>query len=219
MRPSAPTVDVVDDAHAVAQPLGAAPLERLPDGRQPERLAGVDGHVEVGAVDELERVEVAAGREARLGPGDVEADHALVAVADRQLGDLHRTRELAHGGDDGADDDRAARPRPRPRRRARNPASQAAMTASSARPPASTARARSGPRRRPRRRRRGPRRTRRRPARWPSGVCITPTVCRKPSRYSSRLLRSAPWRNQRAELARGRSVGRSRVARSRAPAR
>ena len=92
----------------MAQPLRAAPLERLPDRRQPEGLAGVDGHVEVRAVDELERVEVAGRREAGLGPGDVEADDALVAVADAQLGDLDGTRELAHRGDDGAHDDRPA---------------------------------------------------------------------------------------------------------------
>ena len=80
-RPSGVHLDVVDDAHAVAQALRAAPLERLPDGRQAECLAGVDGHVEVGAMDELEGVQVAAGREAGLGPRDVEAHHARVAVA------------------------------------------------------------------------------------------------------------------------------------------
>ena len=126
MWPSGVDRDVVDDAHAVAQALGAAPLERLPDGRQAERLAGVDGDVEVGAMDELERVEVAARREARLGPGDVEADDALVAVAHGQLGDLDRAGELAHGGDDGADDDG---PAGRGRRR------RAALEARAARPP------------------------------------------------------------------------------------
>ena len=34
--------DVVDDPHAVPEPVGAAPLDRLPDRRQPERLAGVE---------------------------------------------------------------------------------------------------------------------------------------------------------------------------------
>ena len=51
--------DVVDDAHTVTEPLGAAVLHRLPDRRQPERLAGVDGGVEVLAHHVLERVEVA----------------------------------------------------------------------------------------------------------------------------------------------------------------
>jgi hypothetical protein len=36
-------------------------LERLPDRRQPERLAGVDRDVEVLAPDVLERVEVRVG--------------------------------------------------------------------------------------------------------------------------------------------------------------
>ena len=97
--------DVVDDAHPVAQALCAAPLQGLPDGGQAEGLAGVDGDVEVGVVDELEGIQVAAGREARLRPGDVEAHHAPIAVANGELRDLDRSGELAHGRDDGADDD------------------------------------------------------------------------------------------------------------------
>ena len=78
--PSSAHGDVVDDPHAVAEPVGAAPLDRLPDRRQPERLAGVDGEVGVLALEVLERVQVPGGRVARLGAGDVEADHARVAV-------------------------------------------------------------------------------------------------------------------------------------------
>ena len=59
--------DVVDDPDAVAEPLGAAPLKRLPDRGQSEALAGVDGDVEVLALDQLEGVEVACGREPGLG--------------------------------------------------------------------------------------------------------------------------------------------------------
>ncbi len=75
-EPSARDLDVVDDAHPVAEPVGAAPLQRLPDARQPERLAGVDGEVGVLPPEVLERVQVPGRREARLGPGDVEAGHA-----------------------------------------------------------------------------------------------------------------------------------------------
>ena len=39
------------------------------------------------------------------GPAMSKPDHALVAVAHGQLGDLHRARELAHGGHDRADHD------------------------------------------------------------------------------------------------------------------
>ena len=53
--------------------------------------------------------------------------------------------------------------------------------------PGSTARVRSGPRHRPRRRRPGPGRTRPLPARWPPGVCITPTVCCERLEVRSRL--------------------------------
>ena len=82
--------DVVDDPHAVAEPVGAAPLDRLPDRRQPEGLAGVDGEVGVLALEVLEGVEVPGGRVAGLGAGDVEADDAAVAPGDGQLGDLPR---------------------------------------------------------------------------------------------------------------------------------
>ncbi len=98
-------LDVVDDADPVTEPLGATPLQRLPDRGQTEGFTGVDGDVEVLAVDELERVKVTTGRKAVLRAGDIEADRALVAETDRNLGDLDRAGELAHGGHDGADDD------------------------------------------------------------------------------------------------------------------
>ena len=47
-------------------------------------------------------------REALLGAGDVEPDHAHVAVADGQLGDLPRPRRVAHRGQEAADADAAA---------------------------------------------------------------------------------------------------------------
>ena len=89
----------------MAEPLGAAVLDGLPDGGQAVALAGVDGDVEVLPVDVLERVQVAARRPARLGPRDVEADDALVAVADRELGDLLGAGRRAHRGEQRADRD------------------------------------------------------------------------------------------------------------------
>ena len=106
--PSALDGDVVDDPDAVAEPLRARELERLPDRRQPERLAGVDRDVEVLAPDLVERIEVAGRRVALLGPGDVEPDDAGVAPADRALGDLDRAGRLAHRRDEHLHDDRVA---------------------------------------------------------------------------------------------------------------
>src|SRR5688500_10182922 len=85
-RPVVADRDVVDDAHAVAEPLGAAPLECLPDGRKAERLAGVDRDVEVLATDVLERVQVAGRSIAGLGPGDVKTHDPGVPPADRAFG-------------------------------------------------------------------------------------------------------------------------------------
>ena len=99
--------DVVDDAHSVAEALGVAPLDGLPDRGEPECLAGVHGGVEVLPLHEVEGIEVGRGRVAGLWAGDVEAGHTVVAVAHGELGDLERPRRLAHGRQQGPDDDRA----------------------------------------------------------------------------------------------------------------
>ncbi len=101
-------LDVVRDADAVPQSLSAAPLHGLPDRRQPEPLAGVDRDVEVLPLEVLERVQVPARRPAGFRPRDVEPDHALVPVADRELGDLQRPGRRAHGGEQRVHRDPAA---------------------------------------------------------------------------------------------------------------
>src|SRR4051794_37608532 len=79
---------VIDDAHPVAQSVRATPLQRLPDRREAERFAGMDRQVEVCLVDQVEGIEIARRRVSGLGPGYVEANDALVAVTDGELGDL-----------------------------------------------------------------------------------------------------------------------------------
>src|SRR4051794_18778791 len=54
------------------------------------------GEVRVLALEVLEGVEVPRGWVAGLGAGDVEADHALVAVLHRQLCDLPGARGVPH---------------------------------------------------------------------------------------------------------------------------
>ena len=100
--------DVVDDPDAVTEPVGAAPLDRLPDRRQAERLAGVDGEVEVLALEVLERVEVPGGRVARLRAGDVEAGDPAVPPGHRERRDLHGAGRVTHRGQELAYDDPAA---------------------------------------------------------------------------------------------------------------
>ena len=78
------------------------------DARQAERLARVDRDVAGLAAEVLERVEVARGREAGLGAGDVEADDAPVAVLHDELGDLARARGGAHRGEQRAHADLVA---------------------------------------------------------------------------------------------------------------
>ena len=66
------------------------------DGRQPERLAGVNGEAGVVASHVLERIEMPRRRVSGLGASDVETDHALVSEPDGQLGDLPRPRGVPH---------------------------------------------------------------------------------------------------------------------------
>ena len=71
-----------------AEPLGTAPLHRLPDARQAEGLTSVDRQVEVLATDVIERVEVAGRRVTAFGARDVESDDSTLAPADGKIRDL-----------------------------------------------------------------------------------------------------------------------------------
>ena len=99
------SLDVVDDAHPMAESVGAAPLDRLPDAGKPEGLARVDREVRVLSAEVLERIEVPGGREAGLATSDVEADHITIAVLDDEVGDLAAVGSGAHRGEKGADPD------------------------------------------------------------------------------------------------------------------
>ena len=98
-------LDVVDDAHSVAQSLGVTELHRLPDRRQPKGLARVNREVEVLSLDEVKGPKVLRRGEAIFGSRDVEAADAFVAKVDRELGDGLAQVGLAHGREDGAHDD------------------------------------------------------------------------------------------------------------------
>ena len=101
-------LDVVDDADAVAEPVGPAERDGLVDGRQPERFPGMNREAGVVVSHVLEGVQVPGGRVARLRAGDVEADNSLVAEPDRQFGDLARPRGVPHRGDQAAHRDGVA---------------------------------------------------------------------------------------------------------------
>ena len=97
--PSVADIDVVDDPHAVAQPVRAAESDGLVDGRQPERLAGMNGEARVVVSHVLERIQVPGRRVTGFRAGNVESDHAFVTESDRQLGDLPGHRGMPHRGD------------------------------------------------------------------------------------------------------------------------
>src|SRR5258705_12358582 len=80
--PTGILVDVVDDPHAVAQPIGAAECDGLMDGRQPERLAGVNREAGVIASHVLERVEMPRRRVSGPGAPGVETNDAPLPEPD-----------------------------------------------------------------------------------------------------------------------------------------
>ena len=63
----------------------------------------MDRHMEVLVLAVLERNEMVVGREPVLGSGDVEANHALIVVADCGAGNLKSVIEMAHSRADHPD--------------------------------------------------------------------------------------------------------------------
>lgn len=72
----------------MTQPVGTAEGDRLVDGRQPERLTGMNREARVVITHVLECIQVPGWRVAGLRAGDVESDNSLVPEPDRQLCDL-----------------------------------------------------------------------------------------------------------------------------------
>ena len=92
----------------MAEPLGAAELQGLPDRGEPEGLAGVDREMEVLPANVIERVEVAGGWVAGFRAGDVESHDPLIPPTDGQFGDLERASRRPHRRQQRADADPGA---------------------------------------------------------------------------------------------------------------
>ena len=80
--------DVLDQPRGVADAVGAAPLDRLPDAFLAERLAGVNRDVEILPLNVVERIDVLFGREPALFAGQIESDDTALAKIDGQFGHL-----------------------------------------------------------------------------------------------------------------------------------
>ena len=63
----------------------------------------MNGGVEIGALDELERIEMAGRRITSLGTGDVEADDTFVTELDGEFSDFVAARGGAHRGENRVD--------------------------------------------------------------------------------------------------------------------
>ena len=101
-------LDVLGDAHAVSQALGAPHDQGFLDGLKAGGLARVHRGREEVLGQQVEGLLHARGRESVLGTGDVEADDAARAVPQGQLRDFDAAVGVAHGGDDLADLDRGS---------------------------------------------------------------------------------------------------------------
>ena len=73
--------DVVHDAYAMPEPVGTAPLDRLPDRRQPECLTGVDGEMGVFPAQVFERIKMPGGWKTCFRSSDVETSNLLIPKA------------------------------------------------------------------------------------------------------------------------------------------
>ncbi len=101
-------VNVVGNAYPVTQALGVAELHGLPDRRETEVFARVNGEMKVFALDEVKCAQVLGRWKTILGSGNVKAADAFVAKVNGQLCDGLAERRLAHSGEQRANDDAVA---------------------------------------------------------------------------------------------------------------
>ncbi|MDQ1074044.1 hypothetical protein QE388_000253 [Microbacterium sp. SORGH_AS 969] len=98
-------VEVVGDAHAVAETQRAPVDEGGADGCQTGTLSGVHGRGEELFREVVEGLAVTRRQEAVLGTRDVEAHHASAAPRDRELGDVARVVVVTQRGEQLTDSD------------------------------------------------------------------------------------------------------------------
>jgi hypothetical protein len=94
--------DVFDEAGAVADAVGAAILDGLPDGLFAKAFACVNGDVEILPLDVMESVDMFLGRIAAFFPSEIETDNAAIAEVHGELRHFERDVHVAHGADDQA---------------------------------------------------------------------------------------------------------------------
>ena len=92
--------DVFDQPRAVADAVRSAVLNGLPNRFFSKAFAGVNGDVEILALDVVKRVDVFFGRITALLAGQIEAHDSTFAKIDGELGHFERHVHVAHGTDD-----------------------------------------------------------------------------------------------------------------------
>ena len=75
-------------------------LDGLPDGFLPVALTGVDGNIEILALDVMERVHMFLGRITALFTRQIKSHHSAVAEIHGEFRHLERDFHVAHGADD-----------------------------------------------------------------------------------------------------------------------
>src|SRR5690606_34214092 len=87
---------VVGDPHTVSEPFRTAVLNGLPNRRQAESLARVNGEMAIFGTHVLECVEISRGRVASLRSRNIETGDPGIAMPNGEFGDFRGARMLAH---------------------------------------------------------------------------------------------------------------------------
>src|ERR1700736_724480 len=94
--------DVIDEPGSMSNAVSAAILDSLPDVFLSEAFAGVNGDIEILALNIVKSIHVLLGRISTFLARQIEPDHATLAKVDGQFRHFERDVHIAHGADDQA---------------------------------------------------------------------------------------------------------------------
>src|SRR5260370_12936909 len=94
--------DVINQTSDVADAVGPAVLNGLPNRFFSKALAGVNGDIEILALNVVERVYVLLWRKPALFAGEIETHNAALAKINREFSHLQRDVHIAHRAHDQA---------------------------------------------------------------------------------------------------------------------
>src|ERR1700722_1786472 len=91
--------DVFDEARSVADAMRSAVLNGLPDRFFPKAFAGVNGDVEILALNIMKRVDMFFGWESAFFASEIESHNSAIAEVHGEFGHFDRHVHIAHRAD------------------------------------------------------------------------------------------------------------------------